>query len=112
MPRNLFGFVDGIVGPYTRAEQRRHLWLEGPAPVAGGTLAVLRRMELDLPRFAKLSVAEQEAVFGRHRASGVPCPAAPSPRARTWVPRRRTAATSSRRPPTPVRRTPTWSAWA
>lgn len=40
--------------------------------VADGTLAVLRRMELDLPRFAKLSVAEQEAVFGRHRATGVP----------------------------------------
>lgn len=71
-PRNLFGFVDGIVGPHTKAEQRRHLWLAGPAPVAGGTLAVVRRMELDLPRFAKLSVAEQEAVFGRRRASGVP----------------------------------------
>ncbi|WP_445515483.1 Dyp-type peroxidase [Streptomyces sp. NEAU-174] len=71
-PRNLFGFVDGIVGPHTRAEQERDLWLAGPTPVAGGTLAVLRRMELDLPRFAKLSVAEQEAVFGRRRASGVP----------------------------------------
>ncbi|WNE97759.1 Dyp-type peroxidase [Streptomyces luomodiensis] len=71
-PRNLFGFVDGIVGPHTKAEQRRHLWLAGPAPVADGTLAVVRRMELDLPRFAKLSVAEQEAVFGRRRASGVP----------------------------------------
>ncbi|MEU8873898.1 Dyp-type peroxidase [Streptomyces javensis] len=71
-PRNLFGFVDGIVGPHTKAEQQRHLWLAGPAPVADGTLAVLRRMELDLPRFAKLSVAEQEAVFGRRRASGVP----------------------------------------
>ncbi|WP_413102333.1 Dyp-type peroxidase [Streptomyces sp. Inha503] len=71
-PRNLFGFVDGIVGPHTKAEQRRHLWLAGPAHVADGTLAVLRRMELDLPRFAKLSVAEQEAVFGRRRATGVP----------------------------------------
>ncbi|MDX3226873.1 Dyp-type peroxidase [Streptomyces sp. ME19-01-6] len=71
-PRNLFGFVDGIVGPHTKAEQERDLWLAGPAPVAGGTLAVLRRMELDLPRFAKLSVAEQEAVFGRRRATGVP----------------------------------------
>ncbi|GAA2360185.1 Dyp-type peroxidase [Streptomyces cuspidosporus] len=71
-PRNLFGFVDGIVGPHTKAEQERHLWLAGPAPVAGGTLAVLRRMELDLPRFAKLSVAEQEAVFGRRRDTGVP----------------------------------------
>ncbi|MEU5032164.1 Dyp-type peroxidase [Streptomyces milbemycinicus] len=71
-PRNLFGFVDGIVGPHTKAEQQRDLWLAGLAPVAHGTLAVLRRMELDLPRFAKLSVAEQEAVFGRRRASGVP----------------------------------------
>jgi dye decolorizing peroxidase len=70
--RNLLGFIDGIVGPHTTVEQQRHLWLAGPAPVAGGTLAVLRRMELDLPRFATLSVADQEAVFGRHRATGVP----------------------------------------
>ncbi|MFF9480128.1 Dyp-type peroxidase [Streptomyces sp. NPDC014733] len=71
-PRNPLGFLDGIVGPQTPAEQRRDLWLTGPPAVAGGTLAVLRRMELDLPRFAALSVAEQEAVFGRRRASGVP----------------------------------------
>ncbi|MEW2621544.1 Dyp-type peroxidase [Streptomyces sp. NPDC048106] len=71
-PRNVLGFIDGIVGPHTAAEQRRDLWLSGPPEVAGGTLAVVRRMELDLPRFAALSVAEQEAVFGRRRASGVP----------------------------------------
>ncbi|MFF8597080.1 Dyp-type peroxidase [Streptomyces sp. NPDC015220] len=71
-PRNPLGFIDGIVGPHTDAEQRRDLWLAGPAAVTGGTLAVLRRMELDLPRFAALSVAGQEAVFGRRRASGVP----------------------------------------
>jgi dye decolorizing peroxidase len=71
-PRNLLGFIDGIVGPHTAAQQQRDLWLAGPPAVAGGTLAVLRRMELDLPRFAALSVAEQEAVFGRRRASGVP----------------------------------------
>jgi dye decolorizing peroxidase len=71
-PRNPLGFIDGIVGPHTTAEQQRHLWLAKPAPVAGGTLAVLRRMELDLPRFAALSVADQEAVFGRSRATGVP----------------------------------------
>ncbi|MFB7493584.1 Dyp-type peroxidase [Streptomyces sp. NPDC056161] len=71
-PRNLLGFIDGIVGPHTSAEQQRDLWLAGPPAVAGGTLAVLRRMELDLPRFAALSVAEQEAVFGRRRASGAP----------------------------------------
>ncbi|GAA2663379.1 Dyp-type peroxidase [Streptomyces lunalinharesii] len=71
-PRNPLGFIDGIVGPHTTAEQQRDLWLAGPPAVAGGTLAVVRRMELDLSRFAALSVAEQEAVFGRHRASGVP----------------------------------------
>ncbi|WP_432142175.1 Dyp-type peroxidase [Streptomyces sp. bgisy084] len=71
-PRNLFGFIDGIVGPHTTAEHRRHLWLAGPAPVVGGTIAVVRRMELDLPRFTALSVADQEAVFGRRRATGVP----------------------------------------
>ncbi|MFI1500020.1 Dyp-type peroxidase [Streptomyces platensis] len=71
-PRNLLGFIDGIVGPHTTAEHRRHLWLAGPAPVGGGTIAVVRRMELDLPRFTALSVADQEAVFGRRRATGVP----------------------------------------
>ncbi|MFE0422822.1 Dyp-type peroxidase [Streptomyces sp. NPDC058953] len=71
-PRNLLGFIDGIVGPHTTAEQERDLWLAGPPAVAGGTLAVLRRMEFDLTRFAALSVAEQEAVFGRRRSSGVP----------------------------------------
>jgi len=71
-PRNLLGFIDGIVGPHTTAEQQRDLWLAWPAPVADGTIAVLRRMELDLPRFATLSVADQEAVFGRRRATGTP----------------------------------------
>lgn len=71
-PRNVFGFVDGIVGPHTTAQQQRDLWLAGPAPVAGGTIAVLRRMEVDLPRFAALPVGAQEAVFGRRRDTGVP----------------------------------------
>ncbi|WP_190125347.1 Dyp-type peroxidase [Streptomyces inusitatus] len=71
-PRNVLGFIDGIVGPHTTAERERDLWLPGPPAVAGGTLAVLRRMELDLTRFAALSVAEQEAIFGRRRAGGAP----------------------------------------
>ncbi|MEU6932487.1 Dyp-type peroxidase [Streptomyces sp. NPDC046385] len=76
-PRNPLGFIDGIVGPHTSAEQQRDLWLAGPPQVAGGTLAVLRHMELDLSRFAALSVPEQEAVFGRRRASGVPLSGGP-----------------------------------
>lgn len=71
-PRNLLGFLDGIVGPATLAEQHSDLWLSAPAQVAGGTIAVIRRMELDLPQFAALSVPQQEAVFGRRRDTGVP----------------------------------------
>jgi dye decolorizing peroxidase len=71
-PRNLLGFLDGIVGPTTTAEQQNDLWLAAPAQVAGGTIAVVRRMELDLPRFAALSAPQQEAVFGRRRDTGVP----------------------------------------
>ncbi|MCZ0974812.1 Dyp-type peroxidase [Streptomyces albulus] len=111
-PRNPLGFIDGIVGPHTTTEQQRDLWLAGPPAVAGGTLAVLRRMELDLPRFAALSTAEQEAVFGRRWASGVPSPAAPSPRGRNSEPRHRTDAISSPRTRTCAGRTPPWSASA
>jgi dye decolorizing peroxidase len=71
-PRNLLGFIDGIVGPHTTTEEQHDLWLTGPTPVAGGTIAVVRRMELDLAKFAALSVADQEAVFGRRRDVGVP----------------------------------------
>ncbi|MBM7774753.1 dye decolorizing peroxidase [Actinokineospora baliensis] len=71
-PRNLFGFADGIVGPHTSAQQEQDLWLPGPSPVADGTIAVIRRMSLDLPRFAALPVSAQEAVFGRRRQTGDP----------------------------------------
>ncbi|GAA1026885.1 Dyp-type peroxidase [Amycolatopsis albidoflavus] len=71
-PRNVLGFVDGIIGPHTPAEQQRDLWLTGPAPVAGGTIAVVRRMALDVARFAALPVAAQESVFGRRRDTGIP----------------------------------------
>ncbi|MDX3002692.1 Dyp-type peroxidase [Kribbella solani] len=71
-PRNQLGFVDGIIGPHTESEQDRNLWLAGPKQVAGGTIAVVRRMELDLRRFTTLSKADQEAVMGRHRDTGAP----------------------------------------
>lgn len=71
-PRNVLGFVDGIIGPHTPAEQQRDLWLTGPAPVAGGTIAVVRRMTLDVGRFAALPVDAQDAVFGRRRDTGIP----------------------------------------
>ncbi|GAA2998374.1 hypothetical protein GCM10010483_49030 [Actinokineospora diospyrosa] len=71
-PRNLFGFTDGIVGPHTTAQQQQNLWLPGPSPVADGTIAVIRRMNLDLPRFAALPIPVQEEIFGRRRETGEP----------------------------------------
>ena len=71
-PRNVLGFVDGIVGPRTAAEFDADIWLKAPAAVAGGTIAVVRRMEIDTASFAAKSVADQEAVIGRTRADSKP----------------------------------------
>lgn len=70
--RNLLGFLDGIVVPRTADEMRVHVWLDGPEPVAGGTIAVVRRLRIDLPRFHGLPVERQEQVIGRRRADGTP----------------------------------------
>lgn len=70
-PRNLLGFVDGIAVPTTKEEFAASVWIpDGPA--AGGTILVVRRMEVDVAAFRSLSVGEQEAAIGRRRASGAP----------------------------------------
>jgi dye decolorizing peroxidase len=71
-PRNLLGFVDGIVNPHSAADFDKDIWLAGPAKVTDATIAVVRRMELDVARFLALSTAEQEAVFGRRRDTAAP----------------------------------------
>ena len=68
---NLLGFRDGIVQP-DPSDLADPLWLSGPEPVAGGTIAVVRRLRIDLPGFLGLSVPEQEAAVGRYRGSGCP----------------------------------------
>jgi dye decolorizing peroxidase len=70
--RNLLGFVDGMVVPRGDAELRKEVWLDAPARVRGGTIAVVRRMRLDVARFLALPVPEQERVLGRRRATGEP----------------------------------------
>jgi dye decolorizing peroxidase len=70
--RNVAGFVDGLIGPHTSAQFDRHVWLTDPSPVRNGTIAVFRRMNFAVERFRKLSVAEQEDVFGRVKQSGAP----------------------------------------
>lgn len=69
--RNLLGFYDGISVPTTPAEHDRLVWLDAPAGMAGATIAVVRVMPIDVERFVSMPVAEQEAVIGRRRGSGV-----------------------------------------
>jgi len=71
-PRNVLGFVDGIAGPRTDAEFDADIWLHEPAAVAGGSIAVIRRMEIDTAAFAGKSIGDQEAVIGRTRSSSEP----------------------------------------
>ena len=71
-PRNLLGFVDGIVGPRTQDELAADVWLAKPRRVAAATICVVRRMEIDVERFLDLSVSEQEATIGRRRATAAP----------------------------------------
>jgi dye decolorizing peroxidase len=71
-PRDVIGFIDGIVVPRSPVALEDDVWLPGPSRVAGGTVAVIRRMEVDLGRFSGLSVPAQERVIGRRRRSGAP----------------------------------------
>lgn len=68
---NLLGFRDGIVQP-DPADLARELWLDGPARVAGGTIAVVRRLRIDVAAMLAMTVAEQEAAIGRRRGDGCP----------------------------------------
>jgi dye decolorizing peroxidase len=65
--RNVLGFVDGIVVPHGDAELDREVWRPD-----GSTIAVVRRMRLDLDGFAALPVGQQERVFGRRKESAEP----------------------------------------
>ena len=68
---NLLGFRDGIVQPEP-SDLADELWLAGPEPVAGATIAVVRRLRIDLAGFLGLSVPGQEAAVGRYRGNGCP----------------------------------------
>ncbi|MEV7612005.1 Dyp-type peroxidase [Streptomyces sp. NPDC089799] len=70
--RNLLGFQDGIEIPRGRAELERDVWLSGPDPVAGGTIAVVRRLRIDVPEFLAQPVHRQEEAIGRRKADGAP----------------------------------------
>lgn len=69
--RNPLGYHDGIIVPHGQAELDAGVWIaDGPA--AGGTIAVIRRLRLDVARFRGETDARQDAIVGRERRSGVP----------------------------------------
>jgi dye decolorizing peroxidase len=70
--RNLLGFADGIVVPRGEAELGTEVWLDSPAPVRSATIAVVRRMRLDVTGFLALPVPHQERVLGRRRDTAEP----------------------------------------
>ncbi|MFF8280678.1 Dyp-type peroxidase [Streptomyces lateritius] len=70
--RNLLGFLDGVSIPRTERDLAREVWLAGPERVRGATIAVVRRLRLDVAGFLAQDVTRQERVIGRRRSDAAP----------------------------------------
>ena len=74
-PRNLLGFRDGTSNVGGQADDfERFVWVgaEGPSWLRGGSFLVARRIIIRIDEWDGSSLAEQEAVIGRLKASGAP----------------------------------------
>jgi dye decolorizing peroxidase len=71
--RNPLGFHDGVIVPRTPEELAENVWIgTDVAGATDATVAVIRRLRLDVSRFHAQPLDEQDRVIGRRRTDGVP----------------------------------------
>ncbi len=72
-PRNLLGFKDGTRNIREDADFRRFVWItDGPSWQRHGSYQVVRKVRMHIEAWDTDIISDQNAIFGRHKASGAP----------------------------------------